>query len=37
MPRILITGCLTGFGPAAAQRFLTEGPEVIVTIRSSLT
>lgn len=34
MPRILITGCSTGFGLATAQRFLAEGWEVVATMRS---
>lgn len=34
MPRILITGCSTGFGLAIAQRFLAEGWEVVATMRS---
>lgn len=34
MPRILITGCSTGFGLATAQRFLAEGWEVIATMRN---
>ena len=34
MPRILITGCSTGFGLATAQRFSAEGWEVVATMRS---
>jgi NAD(P)-dependent dehydrogenase (short-subunit alcohol dehydrogenase family) len=34
MPRILITGCSSGFGQAIAARFLDEGWEVIATMRS---
>ncbi|MCU0902502.1 MAG: SDR family oxidoreductase [Tabrizicola sp.] len=34
MPRILITGCSSGFGQAIAARFLTEGWEVIATMRT---
>ena len=34
MPRILITGCSSGFGQAIASRFLDEGWEVIATMRS---
>ena len=33
MPKILITGCSTGFGLATAQRFLAEGWEVVATMR----
>ncbi|MCI5074386.1 SDR family NAD(P)-dependent oxidoreductase [Oricola sp.] len=35
MPRILITGCSSGFGLAIAQRFLTEGWEVVATMRNT--
>ncbi|MCO5731306.1 SDR family oxidoreductase [Rhizobium sp. SSA_523] len=34
MPRILITGCSSGFGLAIAQMFLSEGWEVVATMRS---
>jgi NAD(P)-dependent dehydrogenase (short-subunit alcohol dehydrogenase family) len=34
MPRILITGCSSGFGQAIAARFLDEGWEVIATMRA---
>ncbi|WP_339948377.1 SDR family NAD(P)-dependent oxidoreductase [uncultured Albimonas sp.] len=34
MPRILITGCSSGFGLTIAQRFLDEGWEVVATMRS---
>lgn len=34
MPRILITGCSTGFGQAIATKFLDQGWEVIATMRS---
>ena len=34
MPRILITGCSTGFGLATAQHFLAEGWEVVATIET---
>jgi len=34
MPRILITGCSTGFGLATAQHFLAEGWDVVATMRS---
>lgn len=34
MPRILVTGCSTGFGLATAQRFLAEGWEVVATMRN---
>ncbi|MCK8779558.1 SDR family oxidoreductase [Rhizobium sp. NTR19] len=34
MPRILITGCSSGFGLATARLFLSEGWEVIATMRS---
>lgn len=34
MPRILITGCSSGFGQATAKRFLDEGWEVIATMRT---
>ena len=34
MPRILITGCSSGFGQAIAARFLDEGWEVIATMRT---
>ena len=34
MPRILITGCSSGFGQAIAARFLHEGWEVIATMRT---
>ncbi|AZN72886.1 SDR family oxidoreductase [Georhizobium profundi] len=37
MPRILITGCSSGFGQAIAARFLDEGWEVIATMRSPST
>ncbi|MEO3388203.1 SDR family oxidoreductase [Mesorhizobium sp. CAU 1741] len=33
MPRILITGCSSGFGQAIATRFFDEGWEVIATMR----
>ncbi|WP_126976468.1 SDR family oxidoreductase [Frigidibacter oleivorans] len=33
MPRILITGCSSGFGQAIAARFLDEGWEVVATMR----
>lgn len=33
MPRILITGCSTGFGLAIAQRFLAADWEVVATMR----
>lgn len=33
MPKILITGCSTGFGLAIAQRFLAEGWDVVATMR----
>ena len=33
MPRILITGCSSGFGQAIAGRFLDEGWDVIATMR----
>lgn len=34
MPRILITGCSSGFGQAIALQFLDQGWEVIATMRS---
>lgn len=34
MPRILITGCSSGFGQAIAAHFLDEGWDVIATMRS---
>lgn len=34
MPRILITGCSSGFGQTIAARFLTEGWEVMATMRT---
>lgn len=34
MPRILITGCSTGFGLATAQRFCAAGWEVVATMRN---
>jgi len=34
MPRILITGCSSGFGLEIAKTFLSEGWEVIATMRS---
>lgn len=34
MPRILITGCSSGFGQAITARFLDEGWEVIATMRA---
>lgn len=34
MPRILITGCSSGFGQAIAARFLEEGWDVIATMRT---
>jgi NAD(P)-dependent dehydrogenase (short-subunit alcohol dehydrogenase family) len=34
MPRILITGCSSGFGQATAKRFLDEGWEVTATMRT---
>lgn len=37
MPRILITGCSSGFGQAIAARFLDEGWEVIATMRTPAT
>ena len=33
MPRILITGCSSGFGQAIAERFLDEGWDVVATMR----
>lgn len=33
MPRILITGCSSGFGRAIAARFLDEGWDVVATMR----
>lgn len=33
MPRILITGCSSGFGQAIAAQFLDQGWEVIATMR----
>jgi NADP-dependent 3-hydroxy acid dehydrogenase YdfG len=37
LPRILITGCSSGFGQAIAARFLDEGWEVIATMRTPST
>ena len=37
MPRILITGCSSGFGKAIAMKFLDEGWEVIATMRNPST
>jgi NADP-dependent 3-hydroxy acid dehydrogenase YdfG len=37
MPRILITGCSSGFGQAIAGRFLDEGWEVVATMRRPAT
>lgn len=37
MPRILITGCSSGFGQAIAARFLDEGWEVVATMRAPAT
>lgn len=37
MPRILITGCSSGFGQAIAARFLNEGWEVVATMRTPAT
>lgn len=37
MPRILITGCSSGFGQAIAAQFLDEGWEVIATMRTPAT
>ncbi|MCW1931747.1 SDR family oxidoreductase [Pararhodobacter zhoushanensis] len=34
MPRILITGCSSGFGQAIAAQFLDQGWEVVATMRS---
>lgn len=34
MPRVLITGCSSGFGQATAKRFLDEGWEVLATMRT---
>lgn len=34
MPKILITGCSSGFGLAIAQTFLTEGWDVVATMRT---
>ena len=34
MPRILITGCSSGFGQAIARHFLDQGWEVIATMRT---
>jgi NAD(P)-dependent dehydrogenase (short-subunit alcohol dehydrogenase family) len=34
MPKILITGCSSGFGLAIAQTFLSEGWEVVATMRT---
>ncbi|QTQ86179.1 SDR family oxidoreductase (plasmid) [Agrobacterium tumefaciens] len=34
MPKILITGCSSGFGLAIAQTFLSEGWDVIATMRN---
>lgn len=34
MPKILITGCSTGFGLAIAQHFLAEGWDVVATMRT---
>lgn len=34
MPRILITGCSSGFGQVTAKRFLDEGWEVTATMRT---
>lgn len=37
MPRILITGCSSGFGQAIAARFLDEGWDVVATMRTPRT
>lgn len=37
MPRIMITGCSSGFGQAIATRFLNAGWEVIATMRTPAT
>ncbi len=37
MPRILITGCSSGFGQAIAGRFLDKGWEVVATMRTPAT
>ncbi|SOD98315.1 SDR family oxidoreductase [Caenispirillum bisanense] len=37
MPRILITGCSSGFGQAIAARFLAEGWDVVATMRTPST
>ncbi len=34
MPKILITGCSSGFGLAIAQKFVTAGWEVVATMRT---
>lgn len=34
MPKILITGCLSGFGLAIAQKFLNAGWDVVATMRT---
>lgn len=34
MPRILVTGCSSGFGQAIARQFLDQGWDVIATMRS---
>ena len=34
MPRILITGCSSGFGQAIAAQFLDQGWEVVATMRN---
>lgn len=37
MPRILITGCSSGFGQAIAAHFLDEGWDVVATMRTPTT
>ncbi|PYE41351.1 NADP-dependent 3-hydroxy acid dehydrogenase YdfG [Rhizobium sp. PP-F2F-G20b] len=37
MPNVLITGCSSGFGLAIAQRFVTEGWDVVATMRTPQT
>lgn len=37
MPKILITGCSSGFGLAIAQKFVTAGWEVVATMRTPRT
>ena len=34
MPKILITGCSSGFGLAIAQKFLNAGWDVVATMRT---